>query len=99
MSFYILGILAFANMANMNDFQSYLWGEDDDVIEMVPYDFDPFFIKSRGVFNSFEAALGDNPQAPIGTSHLYQSAMIEYGDAMKAKINKCKQKGTQNTYR
>ena len=97
MSFYILGTLAFANMANMRDFQSYLWG--DDVIEMVPHDFDPFFIKSKTVFNGFETALGDNPQAPIGTSHLYQSAMIEYGDDMKAKINECRQNGTHNAYR
>ena len=101
MPFYILGTLA---SANMSDFQPCMW-DDDDVMEMLRYDCDPFFIKSKTIFKGFELALGANPRPLIGTSgfenyrRLYQAAMIEYGDAMKAKIDACKQNGTQNAYR
>ena len=92
----------------MSDFQPYLWDDDDDdVMAMVPDDCDEFFIMSKTIFKGFEMALGDNPRPLLENMtsgfenyrRLYQSAMIEYGDAMKAKINECRQNGTHNAYR
>ena len=76
----------------MSDFQPNLW--DDDVMEMVPDDCDKFFIMSKTIFKGFEKALGDNPQPLLENMasgfenyrRLYQSAMNEYGDAMKTNI-------------
>ena len=104
MFFYILGTLAFANMS---DFQSNLLKDDDDVMEMVPDDCDYFVNLSKTILKSFEEAFGDDSQPLLENMtsgsenyrHLYQSAMNEYGDAMKARIIKSKQSRNRDAYR
>ena len=72
---------------------------------MVADDMDPFFVSSKAVFKRFLNALGEDSKPTCGTGDwakqlaLYKAAMVEYGEAMEAEIQKCQWQGIHNMYR